>query len=194
MFCQALCTLYLLTLYNVVCPLCWWQVQINCFLFLSCSILYCRWDLHWDGPCRLQTVLCVGLQPTFCAWQCICCMRAWNFFFFKVQGSSKVAKQMLSFDVLKNHHLMHNLSPSVCSLYIELLAPEVMFLRLSSFILTCCADKRIIKQKDLSGSGNLVVMTVSWIPYQRHMWRVQRMMVAWLMICGYSLATIMYCT
>lgn len=38
-------------------------------------------------------------------------------------------------------------------------------LMLSSLSLTWCVDKRTIKQKDLSGSSNLVVMSVSWILY-----------------------------
>lgn len=42
-------------------------------------------------------------------------------------------------------------------------SPEVMILKLSSLILACGADKRIIKQKDLLGCGNNELMSASWI-------------------------------
>lgn len=50
------------------CALCWWKVQTYCCI---------RWDPLWGR-------YSMSLQPTFCAWQRICCRRSLELFFSRV--------------------------------------------------------------------------------------------------------------
>lgn len=154
MSCHALCNFYLLRLYIAVYPLgdryrC--TVSSVSAVLASCTVggtlTETLTDSHPSVPDSVSVVHYKSLEFLFSMVPPM----LWN----------------ICFPLMYSQTIIWCMSPSVSSLYIEPLAPEVMLLKLSSLILTWRADNRIVKQKDLLGCGNLVVMSVSWIVYQR---------------------------